>query len=81
MEIGERVICLCLVSLVQLSVRVVGVQLKVVVVFTQHTQAEINDNTHLLEKWRSSVNKDVIPPLLIFILWLYIQYLAILKTL
>lgn len=50
MEIGERVICLCLVSLVQLSVRVVGVQLKVVVVFTQHTQAEINDNTHLLEK-------------------------------
>ncbi len=48
MEIGELVICLCPVSLLQYSARVAKEQLKVVVDFIQHTRAWVVQylNTH-----------------------------------
>lgn len=44
MEIGERAICLCLVSLLLYSARVAGVQLKVVVFFMKHKRTRITEH-------------------------------------
>lgn len=46
MEIGKLVICLCPISLLQYSVRVAEVRLKVAAVLIKHTQAGITQCTY-----------------------------------